>query len=192
MSDTPKKPIPARPAYRSDLAHRALLTTVEQVHYTMPGENPLSVTHRSSVFLTSQEQPYSRKVPLKPEWEPLDTGWITEPGILLLENKGGITGPLNPTAAEKAVERSRIVEICCRPEVTLQRVPPPPRKGPPRTMHDEPLPEEEDTIEEKLRYPVDILLLPGESLRLRPTDIAQWRVRCLTAGAQVYLTLLPR
>lgn len=59
-------------------------------------------------------------------------------------------------------------------------------------MHDEAPPEEEGAAEPVLGYPTDLLLLPGESLRVRPADIAQWRVRCLTPGAQIYLTLLPR
>jgi hypothetical protein len=95
---------------RRDLRN-GTLTVVETVYHQQLGDQPLPVTTRFVRNLSSQEQPYVRKLTLGPEWVPLDTGWITEASYVIIANEGN--GPItkNPTDEQIQEEANRLIDI---------------------------------------------------------------------------------
>lgn len=56
---------------------------------------------------------YTRRVTAKPEWKPLDLGWV-EPedvGLILIENLAGKGTHVNPTEEEKEETKKQLLEI---------------------------------------------------------------------------------
>ncbi len=67
------------------------LTVVESVTREGPNSDlPEQVTVRYSVPLAGDDQAYSRVLKLKTAaWTDVDTGWVVDPGMLILKNTGG-------------------------------------------------------------------------------------------------------
>jgi len=64
------------------------LTVVDNLYYQVPGDEPEHFQATFSRTLESDEQPYTRKISVGPEWRLLDFGWIDEPGLFILDNRG--------------------------------------------------------------------------------------------------------
>lgn len=58
-----------------------------------------------SELLKTKEQPYPRDLKIKPDWEPLNLGWLREPGaagVIALENKATLGLRVHPNEEQKA------------------------------------------------------------------------------------------
>lgn len=131
--ELPIRPVPVPPAKMRELprqardgkAHIALIITHA---HQIPGERATGGTERSGRFLKTKDQPYGpRRLTVGPEWQPLDTGWVKEPGLILITNEEGLPKhvQVNPTPAEAAAAEARVVEVALRTEqpVPFARVP---------------------------------------------------------------------
>src|SRR5262245_44095540 len=63
---------------------RPAVIVLDNVYYRAPHEEPVGTPHRWHHFLTSDEQPYVRKVRLDERWVKLDRGWIAQSSQLLI------------------------------------------------------------------------------------------------------------
>ena len=83
----------------------ARMTVVEHVYHQAEDAPAVLTERRWSAWLKTNEQPYGRRdVKVGVAWQPLDTGWVKNPSLLILENTGqevlslGIGNPPVPFA----------------------------------------------------------------------------------------------
>lgn len=151
------KPAPAR------------LTILSTVYHQPPEGNPACTESRTSRDLLSDEQPYERHTRVGPEWTPLNTEWVRDPGFLAIRNDG--TGfRVNPTLTQREEAAAKVVEIGLRVNSTGCSLCPP--CGP---------------------YLVPFARLrPGESLAFDPVDAANVVIRCMSGTTPVTICAYPR
>jgi len=90
----------------------ARLTVVEHVYYQATGEDAWEVPNSSySRFLTTDEQPYVRKLTATEEWTKIDTGWLTECSTLVIVNEEGGFRSRLPTEEQKEETAKKILEV---------------------------------------------------------------------------------
>jgi hypothetical protein len=89
----------------------AQLVVVETIYHAATGCEPTAAESRFARKLETDEQPYTRRITVTQEWQQVDTGWITEAGMLRLANKEGEGLQVQPTAEERAAMASKIVEL---------------------------------------------------------------------------------
>ena len=90
------------------------LTIVGQVHHEHEGENPLSIPLNFSQFLTTTLEPYSRRLTIGCDWQPLipATCWIQEPSRIIISNLvGTLPNPILPDEKTLAEEAKMVLEI---------------------------------------------------------------------------------
>lgn len=150
------------------------VSVVESVYYQAVGEQPTPYLHKFSRTLASDEQPYQRRVKVGELWAPLDTGWITQPGMLILANPAHIF-QRQPSAEELLTASANVIEVGVAPQE--------PEPITTRTQWSEPRP--------GARVIVFSLIRPGESVRLSPPNKAQFFVRCLASEIKAVITALP-
>jgi hypothetical protein len=145
------------------------LTIVECVYYQAPFEDCISAENRYDSAVEADEQPYIRKIKVGEQWQPIDSGWIMTPGLLLIKNEP-IRFAVQPTQEQRAEAASKVVEVsvCLEEKGRTQHSPP---KGLPMTV---------------------TTLLPGESLRMRPAEFSTLRLRCTGGEASCLIHLFPR
>lgn len=73
----------------------------EHIYHQNPGEEPTEIPSRYSRSLKTNEQPYERRETATEIWQPIECGWISECGLMVIKNLVG-TIPLqkNPTPEE--------------------------------------------------------------------------------------------
>lgn len=176
MDEAPKPvPIPiSRDAVQ--LTNRRRVAINETVYHQQIGKQPTSISHRSSRWLLSDEQPWRREFTVGPEWIPLDLGWIGDRvGLLHLANLGGSRLPTNPTI-ENLTETLRLtVDVAILIDIN--------DRDEPRDQHSPPL--------------VPVVLVPtwqvppGDALRGLPRNPQNLRVCCVGGLVKCVLNLFP-
>ena len=132
-----------------------VLTVVESVYFHPVGRDPRVIDCRWHLLLrTSGEQPYERYLRAKPEWQPLDTGWVEEVGMLVIQNEEGDQSLTNPQDGASDV----VIEVAF----------------------------------EGARDGDSFLIYPRESLRFRPRNKANLRVRCPGGTARYHVFVTPK
>lgn len=76
------------------------LVILQTVYHQSPGKDAVGSESRVGRTLASDEQPYVRHTRAGEEWKPLDTDWIPDPGLVVIENRG-TQFRVNPTEVEK-------------------------------------------------------------------------------------------
>jgi hypothetical protein len=87
------------------------LTVVETVYHQVSGEQPQSVESRFDRELQSDEQMYQRCKVATEEWQPLDLGWVPDPGTIVIENNEGILQQVNPTPEQQEELAKKILVL---------------------------------------------------------------------------------
>jgi hypothetical protein len=90
---------------------RDTITVVQTVYHQPAGEEPTAVTLQYVRPLETSEQPYVRKIKVGESWQPLDLGWIEQPGMILLVNDEGKFTQTIPTPEERAEAEAKVVEV---------------------------------------------------------------------------------
>lgn len=143
------------------------ITVVEQIHF----ESPDFPKSRTIAYCdqVGEEQPYERILRIGPEWQKLDPGWLQDASLLLLHNLEGTSLQVQPTPEERdeIAKRVIVVGVCNESEYA--------------NMHDP----------EPVMLPFGFAR-PGRSLRLEPTELFQYRVRCANGTAKAVMHLFPR
>ncbi len=98
------------PTLQRDL-ERARLTVVERLGYQQIGARPFALESAFSVWLDSQEEPYSRTFRVAEEWQPLDYGWMASASLLVLRNEEGLFHGVNPTEEVRQQVAARVLEL---------------------------------------------------------------------------------
>jgi hypothetical protein len=98
-------------AGRAYPASKSRIGVVESVYCQQPGDNPISAESRFSRWLNTDEQPYSRKIKVTEEWQPLDWGWLKKASMLVVVNEEGRFLQVQPTPQERCDAISKVVEI---------------------------------------------------------------------------------
>lgn len=89
------------------------LTVVESVYHQRAGRDPIAIHHRWDRTLSDSEQSYSRELNITEQWQPLDCGWITTAGMLIIANEEGQFLQTIPTDEDRQAAMKRIVELRC-------------------------------------------------------------------------------
>jgi len=92
---------------------RDRVTVVEHVHFQHATEPPMSIGSPYDRILSTQVEPYSRRLVVTEERSMLDFGWINsvDVGMLIVENYEGRKFDVNPSPEELEEVSQRIVEI---------------------------------------------------------------------------------
>jgi hypothetical protein len=98
VSKVPPKPPPPR------------LTITESVYHQVPGDNPIHIPAGFSVNLTTDEQPFIRKLKVGESWQGLPECWLTECSQIIIVNELPHFAT-NPTLEQKQELAAKIVEI---------------------------------------------------------------------------------
>lgn len=125
------------------------IVIVETVSFQSP-HMPLNIVEvRASRPVVTDEQVYSRNLPLDQEWRPIELGWFADcpekVGMVVIKNLGPARRAQgNPDQVERDELTNSVVEVSCR-------------YGTPE---------------------VDVYVPPRESLRMQPTNVRFWCMRC--------------
>jgi hypothetical protein len=142
---------------------RCRLSVVEYVYHQQPGQQPRAVEHRFCRDLQSDEQTYTRVFQATEEWSPLDTGFLgSNVGHLSLVNEEGRQSSASLSPEEKLDLAKRVVEVGLFINYLGGH-----------HIHS------------------FCVVRPGESIRLTPTNIGEYRACCLAGKARCTLTLIP-
>ncbi len=91
---------------------RGRLVLVESIYHQQPGDPPSAVESRWSRWLTSQEQPYVRRIQATPAWQKIDSGWVGDDcSLLRLSNEEGKNHQFIPTEEEKERVKGLRLEV---------------------------------------------------------------------------------
>lgn len=124
----------------------AKIIGVHTTYHRAKGGEVKSLPTRSARYLESDDDPIIRNLKIGTEWIELDTGWIKQVGMLQIMNLGGPMFNVVPTPEQAKEAQSKILEIGYRlREYTKESVYKEPKRTK-RTMWDEPLKEEPQTI----------------------------------------------
>jgi hypothetical protein len=165
--ELPPKALPVRTIDVTDvptpIAPRCRLTVVENVYHQPPGSDAMAVTSTYARWLDSDEQPHQRKTRIGESWQPIETGWVPEPGLILIENKGHHF-QVNPTDRQRKEADAKILLI---------------------GVHSAP----GDAASFVIPF---VEIAPGESLRISPREIQRWAIRCASGFVQTTITAFPK
>lgn len=111
MSDAPQSVLV--PVLNPPPIPKGRLTVVEMVYVQAPDSGPVAIESRYGVWIESDEQTYTRRLTVGPEWQALDLGWLRDKPIALLHlsNEGNGRAFVTPTAEESAALAEQIVEV---------------------------------------------------------------------------------
>lgn len=138
------------------------LVILQTVYHQSPGQDAAGSESRVGRTLASDEQPYIRHTRAGDEWKPLDTDWIPDPGLVVIENRG-TQFRVNPTEAEKAEAARKTVIVAADPQCDPSVGPTPFAEIP-----------------------------PGESLTLSPREIDRWRIKCAVGSVAITISAYPK
>lgn|SRR3990167_2004418 len=83
-------------------ASKARLSVVETVYHQVLGEQPTHISSRYCHNLSTNEQPYIRRVTVGSSWEKLDTGWLKDRvSWIHIQNEEGRNPTVNPTEEQR-------------------------------------------------------------------------------------------
>jgi len=139
-------------------ARITVVETIAHVGMDLGFTSPTGVEARWWRPVASAEQVYQRRLMAGPSWQPLDSGWIEQVGMVVVENVEGHGLQVIPTPEEKAAIAARVVELGLMGD-----------EGDCRDF---------------------ACVLPGEHLRLQPTQPVH--LRCRAGEARVVVTVYPR
>jgi hypothetical protein len=89
------------------------MTLITKVHFEHAGEVPVTVENATNFFLTTQEQPYIRRLRVTEEFTSVDVSWLEDNvGLLAFDNRTGVVQRVNPTEEEKAILRKKTLLVC--------------------------------------------------------------------------------
>jgi hypothetical protein len=103
-------------------ANQNRLLVVESVYYQGPHTDGVQRDSRFGRFLDTDEQPYLRVFVVKEEWQPLDPGWLSRAGMLLLVNQEG-RFQVNPTEEQARTAAARVILLGVKPLIDLPPTP---------------------------------------------------------------------
>lgn len=92
------------------MTDRSRITVVENVYHVREGQGTGSATARFSVP-ASAEQECRRELVVGTDPRPLDTGWVTDPVMVLVENLEGKGRTKIPTEAQREDTAARVVDV---------------------------------------------------------------------------------
>jgi len=170
----PRPIAPIRPSLRKVGAPgqqnpKCRLSITEQVYHQSPDSDPTGIAMHSSRWLESDEQPWVRKTRIGGEWTVLDTGFVTDPGTVVIQNAAP-SFRINPTAEERREADAKTLVLA-------------------KLVHAEGcslIPGCGPYIDEFAE------IAPGESIRVSPLDLRDWRIKCRSGYAQVTITAFPK
>jgi hypothetical protein len=90
---------------------KSRLGVVEHVYHQASNDQAFQVEGRYSRPLVTNEQPYRRKLTLTKEWQPFDSGWVKEAGMIHVSNEEGKHAQVIPTEREAAVTSAKVIEL---------------------------------------------------------------------------------
>lgn len=150
---------PARP--------KARIVVKDLIYHQVHGEQPTVMELPGFTrALKTDEQLWSRKQTVGPEWTALDIGWFKDQpcGMLVIENLEGHFLQTQPTDEERAAVEVKVVELC------LSGI----------------------GIGDDGSAPMaDVLLPVRETCRFQPNDLRLIGLRCPTGPAKVQVTIFP-
>ncbi len=153
---------------------RSRIVVVESVVHQTPGDDPIVVEARFSRWLESGEQPFIRRMYLEQDWRKLEIGWIKSSSMLMLTNEPDML-VVRPSAEVQAIQVEKIIEVAILPQELVT--------GMPRDMHSPP------------RAAIQPLpfsyILPGESIRICPTDAGSIVLRARAGCIKCNVSLFP-
>ena len=86
------------------------IVVVENVYHQCPGRDPVGADTATSRSCESDEQPWVRHTRIGSDWTPLDTGFVTDPFLILVKNAAP-TFRTNPTESERIESERRVIEV---------------------------------------------------------------------------------
>lgn len=89
---------------------RRVLTCVTTITHRHPAGNPTHIDCRFSELLQSDEHPYARPFKVGQEWKEIDTAWIEEASLLVVQNPK-ISYAMQPSQEQKEFDDQRILEL---------------------------------------------------------------------------------
>lgn len=91
---------------------KARLVSVSTVyHQLLPGQ-PTGQQRQWSRPLASDQQPYGpRTLTVGEEWMPLDCGWVTDVGYVVIQNEEGKFTQTIPTEEEREAAAGKVLEV---------------------------------------------------------------------------------
>lgn len=98
------------------------LVILQTVYHQSPGKDAVGSESRIARTLVSDEQPYVRHTRIGDSWTPLNTDWIPDPGLVVIENRG-TQFRVNPTDAEKAEAARKVLLVAIRGHDGLEPIP---------------------------------------------------------------------
>jgi hypothetical protein len=87
------------------------LTVVQSFYHSVVGEEATRADGGFSRFLKTSEQCYTRWLKVAEEWIPLDTGWVTEVGLVVIKNVNTKFTQRQPTEEQKAEAAKKVLEV---------------------------------------------------------------------------------
>lgn len=93
-----------------DIKLKPRLTKITTVHYEMPDEKPLTVESRIQRESDSEDQPSTRHMNLTDKWEPIDSGWISNPSSIIIQGRKPQHSIVPPREVREA-EADTMVEL---------------------------------------------------------------------------------
>ncbi len=146
------------------------LTVVSNIYYQRVGKNPKSIPSKFARDLESKQQLYERELEATEEWQPLDCGWVTYAGMLVIINHEGQNLQVHPTDEERKATAKKIIELAWG-----------------KTIDNESM---FFTTEDQSPYMW--LVPPGESFQGFPSNPSQLCIRSQSGVAEYTLYLIPR
>lgn len=167
---------PATVPLAPDGKARPRVTVAGSVYHQIPGETPLQADIRYARWLDSDQDPYSRtRMPVGEQWQPIESGWIEKPGMIIVTNRRDQPG-MTPTATEREAAEARVIEVGIVVDLN--------RSAAQRTMHDPRVP--------VVVVPLFVIRL-GESQQWTPApgSMPAYRLRCVAGEAKASVVVLP-
>lgn len=140
------------------------LTVVDNTYHQVDGSpEPLGLVHRYSRTIKDGGQAYTRSVKVGGTWQPIDSGWLKGPALVILENREGLEYQVNPTHEDRASDKQKVVTVGF---ILVGFTP----------------------SEEIAK---GLILQPGEHVKFQVRDVAAIRLRCEHKEAKVMIHLVP-
>lgn len=111
------KPAPGGPSPKvigpraAPVKRLARITVVETVSFEQTDGKHPQVRSAYSRLVDSTEEVYQRSLPVRTTWTPVDTGWVTAPGMIHLSNEEGKGLTVIPTREEREAIGAKVVEV---------------------------------------------------------------------------------
>ena len=168
------------------------VTFLHTVYHQVLSESPTSVDPRGNYPIFSDEQPFVRTMKLATEWTVLDSGWLTDVSLVLIENvrelkfseRPGEFALVNPSLRDKRAQAELVAQVgFSLVAPTAQAVP----QGP-RDMHSPKRPAPAQPVTSI--HPC-ISVKPGRVCSFEPVSPGTVYIRGTAPGVKVKISLFP-